>query len=118
MNKRPNAVTVLSWVFITAGVVGLAYHFTGFKAQPPFQYDILWVALVRLLAIVCGVYMLRGRNWARWLTLVWIAYHVALSAFHSLNELVVHTLFFVVFAYILFRPGATEYFRGTRTEAT
>jgi uncharacterized membrane protein len=114
MNNRPHAVSVLSWVFIATGVVGLAYHFTGFNAQLPFQYEILWIALVRLLAIVCGVYMLRGRNWARWLTVVWIAYHVVLSAFHTLSELAIHTLLLVVSAYILFRPRATEYFRGTR----
>jgi hypothetical protein len=118
MNKRPRSVTVISCVFAAAGVIGLAYHLTEFNVQHPFQYDIVWIVLVRLMAIVCGVYMLRGSNWARWLTLVWIAYHVILSGFHSLYELVVHSLLFAVFAYFLFRPQASEYFRGARTEAT
>jgi hypothetical protein len=116
MNKRPRSVTVISWLFVAAGAIGLAYHATEFKAQRPFQYEVVWVCLVRLLAILCGVFMLRGRNWARWLLLVWIAYHVILSAFHSLSELVVHSLLFAVVAYFLLRPQASAYFRATQVE--
>ena len=118
MNNRPRSVTVISCVLAAADVIGLAYHLTEFKVLHPFQYGIVWVVLVRLMAIICGVYMLRGSNWARWLTLVWIAYHVILSGFHSLDELVMHALVFAVFAYFLFRPRATQYFRAARTEAT
>ena len=60
--------------------------------------------------------MLRGRNWARWLLLIWIAYHVILSGVHSLSQLVVHGLLFAVVAYFLFRPRASAYFRGSRAE--
>ena len=116
MNKRPHSVTAISLVFVAAGVIGLAYHLTGFKAWHPFQHDILWVFLVRLIAVVCGVYMLRGSNWARWLTVVWIAYHVILSGFHSLDELAAHSVLFAVSAYVLFRPEAMKYFRGVKTE--
>src|SRR6266516_4043873 len=115
MNERPRSITVISWLFIAAGVIGLAYHATEFKADRPFQYDVVWVCLVRLLAILCGVFMLRGGNWARWLLLVWIAYHVVLSAFHSLFELVIHGLLFAVIAYFLLRPRASAYFQGTRS---
>jgi len=111
MNKRTLAVTIISWLFIAAGVIGLAYHFTELKTQGPFQYEVVWVFLLRLMAIVCGVYMLRGNNWARWLTMVWMAYHVFLSGFHSLPELAIHVFLFAVFAYFLFRAAATVYFR-------
>ena len=114
MRKRPLAITIISWLFVTAGVIGLAYHATEFKAWRPFEYDAVWVCLVRLLAILCGVFMLRGSNWARWLLLVWIAYHVVLSAFHSLFELVIHSLLFAVILFFLFRPRSSAYFRGTR----
>jgi predicted cobalt transporter CbtA len=112
MNKRPLSITVISFVFAAAGAIGLAYHLIEFKAQHPFQYDIVWVSLVRLTAVVCGMFMLRGSNWARWLTLIWMAYHVVLSGFHSLHEVVVHGLLLAVFAYFLFRPRATEYFHA------
>ena len=116
MTKRPISVTVISCLFIATGVIGLAYHATEFKAQRPFQYEVVWVFFVRLLAIVCGVSMLRGSNWARWLLLVWIAYHVILSAFHSPSELVVHSLLLVVVAWFLLRARAAAYFRGAKAE--
>ena len=113
MSNQPRSITVISWIFIAAGVVGLAYHAGEFKAQGPFDYDFLWVCFVRLLAIICGVFMLRGSNWARWLLIVWLGYHVALSVFHAPFELVVHSLLFAAVLYFLFRPQATAYFRGT-----
>jgi hypothetical protein len=116
MSKRPLFVTIISCVFIAAGVIGLAYHSTDF-AKRPFHYDVVWVSLLRLLAIVCGVFMLRGSNWARWLALAWLAYHVAIGALHSTTELVMHAVLLAVFAFFLLRPPATAYFRSSRTEA-
>src|SRR2546429_32383 len=91
MNKRPHSVTVISGIFLIAGVIGLAYHATEFETQGAFQYDLVWVCLVRLLAIICAMFMLRARNWARWLLVIWIAYHVVLSAFHSPSALIIHS---------------------------
>ena len=118
MNKRPRSVTVISCLIIAVCALGLANHLTEFKAQSPFDYDIVWVCFVRLLAILCGVYMLLGSNWARWLLLVWLVYHVILSAFHSPVALIVHSLLLAVIAYFLFRPPASAYFRRARAEPT
>ena len=115
MNKRPLSVTVIGCLYIAAGAFGLVSHLATFRPQHPFQYDIVWASLVNLIAIVCGIYMLRGSNWARWLALAWIAFHVALSAFHSRFELVVHSLMCVALAYFLFRPSASRYFRAAGT---
>src|SRR6185436_11330703 len=93
-----------------AGVIGLAYHASKFNVQSPFEHDFAWICFVRLLAIVGGVFTLRGSNWARWLLLVWIAYHVILSAFHS-SGLVIHSLLLAAVVYFLFRPRASAYFR-------
>jgi formate hydrogenlyase subunit 3/multisubunit Na+/H+ antiporter MnhD subunit len=115
MTKRPPSVTVIGCLFAAAGLVGLAYHASEFKAMPAFQYELVWVCFVRLLAILCGIFMLRGRNWARWGLLGWVAYHVILSAFHSPAALVMHSLLFAVVAYFLLRPHVSAYFRSTRT---
>lgn len=112
MNKRPLSVTVIGCLFVAAGVVGVAYHITELKTQRLFEHGLVWVYLLRLLAILGGVFVLRGNNWARWLLLVWIAYHVILSVFHSPFELVVHSLLLVVVAYVLLRPQASAYFRS------
>ena len=101
MYKRPLPVTVLSLLLVSAGAVGLVYHLNELNRQHPFQNDFLLIELVRLIAIVGGVYML---------ALVWIGFHVVVSAFHSLPEFAFHGVLFVVFAYFLFRRQATEYF--------
>jgi hypothetical protein len=111
MNKRPLSVTIISFVLIATGAMGLVFHLTDLRAQHPFQYDVVGISLVRLIAIVCGVYMLRASNWARWLSLAWIAFHVILSVFHSRFQLGVHILVCAAFAYFLFRPRTSEYFR-------
>ena len=111
MKKRPLSVTIAGYVIAAAGVMGLIYHSSGWMLRP-FHYEIVWISLIRVVAIVAGVAMLRGHNWARWLTLVWIAFHVALSFWHGWPEVAMHALLLVIFAYILFRPAANAYFKG------
>ena len=108
--KRPIAVTILSWLYIVVGIAGLAFHFSQYKLQHPFEYDIVWIAVVEILAVIAGVYMLRGSNWARWLAIAWIAFHVIISIHGPLQPLIVHSLLLAVFAYFLFNRVAKEYF--------
>jgi hypothetical protein len=111
MNKRPLSVLVIGWLYVAAGAFGFAIHAAEFKPQHPFESDMVWASLVNLAAIVSGIYMLRGSNWARWLAVAWMAFHVILSVFHSWFEVVVHSILFAVIAYFLFRPPAARYFR-------
>jgi hypothetical protein len=114
VTKPPLSVIVVSGLFIVAGSVGLVYHATKFRSISPFPFEVVWVCLVRLLAIVCGVFLLRGRNWARWGVIVWLAYHVVLSMFHSALAVVIHTLLLAVITYLLLRPRASAYFGARR----
>lgn len=114
MNRRPLPVSVISWVYVAAGVLGLGVHASERSTPGAFQADAIWSVLVALLAIAAGVYMLRSRNWARWLAIAWMAFHVLLSAFHSARQLAVHAVMLALFAYFLFQPKATEYFRATQ----
>ncbi len=111
-NKRPLSVTILACVYIAVGAIGFAYHFTELRHAGAFSYEALLVELVEVLAILFGAFMLRGRNWARWLALAWIAFHVILSAFHAFPEFALHALFCAVIAWILLRPIAARYFTG------
>lgn len=108
--KRPFPVTVVGWLLVATGVIGLAFHLAQIKPQQPFQTDILWIALVSVAAVVAGVATLQGRNWGRWLALAWIGFHVILSFLHSWQEVAVHVLFLALFAYALFHAEATAYF--------
>jgi len=112
MNKRPISVTVISWLFIAAGVVGLVYHSTELNLAGGVQPETIWVLALRLLAVLCGIFMLRGHNWARWVLLAWIAYHVVLSAFHSPAEFAMHAALLVIVAWFLLRKRAAEYFHS------
>jgi hypothetical protein len=112
MNKRPLAITIISWLFIAVGLVALGYHSTH-----PSEDHLLWILFVRFLALVCGVAMLFRQNWARWLTVAWLAYHVYLSVHHELSELIIHAVLLAVIAGFLFRPSSTAYFRGRNSHS-
>ena len=113
LNQRPFSVTVIAWLYLAMGVVGFVYHIIMQRSLHPFPYDLLWVEVIFLAAILSGAYMLRGYNWARWLALAWIAFHVFLSIFHNIPELAIHSLLCAVVAFFLFRSAASRYFRAT-----
>lgn len=116
MKKRPVVVIVIACVLVAAGAIGIAYHATEFTLHP-FRYDLLWVEAVRFLAIIFGVFLLRGQNWARWGAMAWMAFHIVLSAFHSTQEMLAHGLIFLLIAYGLFCPAAMRYFRTEHSTA-
>jgi hypothetical protein len=116
-SKRPLSVTIIGCIFVAIGIIATAVHGAELKGQAPVQQDVVWAVLVSLVALVCGIYMLRRSDWARWLAMAWLAFHVLLSI-HSRQELVVHSALFAVFAYFLFRTEARAYFRPARTEGT
>jgi hypothetical protein len=104
---RPLPVTLIAGVYIVTGLAGSAAHLIDMHR---FESDVFWAVLVNATALVGGVWMLRRQNWARWLALAWIAFHVVLSFFHSPRELILHALFLITIAFFLFRPRANEYF--------
>ena len=110
-NKPPVSVIIIAGVYIAVGAIGFAYHFPDLYANG-FRYNGFLIELTEFLALLCGVFLLRGQNWARWLALAWIAFHVVLSAFHALPQFAVHAVFCAVIAWILFRPNAARYFHG------
>ena len=109
--KRPLTVTILSCLFIAAGLVGLLYHLT---ERPPDRW-IVMICFIRILAIVGGIFLIKGRNWARWLLLAWLALHVGISAFHSLSEAIAHAVLLILIGYFLLTPPASKYFESVET---
>jgi hypothetical protein len=71
-----------------------------------------YVHLSRILQIVAGVFMLYGRNWARWLLVVWIAFHIVVSALHSPLFLLMHVAIFSVILFFVFRRQASAFFNA------
>ena len=108
VNQRPMAVTAIAWLFIAVGIVTFLFHSPGLLHP---HWDDFLIEFTELIALTAGIYMLRGKNWARWLALLWMASHVVISAFPPFKGLVVHVLIFAGITYLLLRSDAGEYFR-------
>jgi hypothetical protein len=114
-SKRPISVTIIACVYLAVGAAGFVGHFRELLAH---HQDAVGIEFTEFVAILCGVFLLMGHNWARWLAVAWIAFHVVLSAFHSFAEFAIHSLFCALIAWVLFRPEATRYFHAARSEPT
>ena len=110
MNKRPITVTFIACLYLAVGAAGFVFHSREILARHAFHLGDAMVEVTELIALACGLFLLRGQNWARWLAAGWMAFHVAIS-FDSKQKLVVHVVFFVLIVYSLFRSDATAYFR-------
>jgi hypothetical protein len=111
VNRPPASVILIGVLFMATGLLGLVYHSSEFVQAVHVEPEFVWVAVVRLLAVIGGLFLLRGHNWARWLLVVWTGYHVVLSAFHSRFELIVHAFVFAATVAVLFRASASTFFR-------
>ncbi|MDQ1411026.1 MAG: hypothetical protein QOJ41_2761 [Acidobacteriaceae bacterium] len=110
--KRPTPVTILGCLFIVAGFVGLVYHLS----ERPLDGWVALISFIRIIAVVGGVFLLKGRNWARWLMIGWMAFHVGVSAFHSLSEFAAHAVLFLAVVYFLLTPPDSKYFQSSPSE--
>ncbi len=110
--KRPFAVTIVAWLYIAVGLIGFIAHFRESMAS---WHEGIWIELTEVLALLGGVFLLRGRNWARWLAVAWIAFHVVLSVGQP-GPLAAHAALCALFAWILFRPESAQYFRRAREQ--
>lgn len=105
--QRPFQVTVLGWLFIVVGIVSTADHLW----KGTLDRWTIPTVLVGVVAVVAGVFLLRGARWARWLLLAWLAFHVAVSAFESLSVALPHAALLLVVGYVLLGPPTSKYFQ-------
>jgi len=108
--KRPVAVLVIACMFIAVGALGFVHHLLRPAALHP---NALWIELSELLAIAAGAFLLRGRSWARWLALAWIAIHVVTN-WPGVRQVATHALVLAAAAWLLFEPEAQRYFAKDR----
>ena len=106
--RIPVPVIVIACLYLAVGIGGFVGHFSD-RGAP----DWIWIEVTEFLAIVCGVFLLRAHNWARWLAVAWMAMHVVIS-FGELRELAIHSLFLVLLVWCLFRADASRFFQSTR----
>jgi uncharacterized membrane protein len=104
--KRPFTITFLGSLFIVVGLISTIYHLS----TSPLDYWMVPVSLVGITAIVGGIFLIKGRDWARWLMLSWLAFHVFVSALHSLSGTMAHLLLLIAVGYFLLTPPDSKYF--------
>jgi len=110
MPQRPRSITIISWLFIIFGSIALISGLVTTDLKSHW-----YIHLSRFLQIAAGVFMLCGRNWARWLVVAWIAFHIVISALHSALFLLMHVAIFFVILFFLFRRQASAYFLAPNT---
>jgi hypothetical protein len=117
VNKRPLSVTIVAWVYMVVGIMGFVFHLRETLANHDYRNGTV-IELTEIAALVAGVFLLRGHDWARWLALAWMLFHVVFSAFNSLREFGIHVLICAVIAGALFQPTANQYFRKNQAPPT
>ena len=110
MSKAPIAVLIVAVLYLLVGIIGFVYHFPELRAG---HSDAIAIELTEFCAVVAGVGLLLRQNWARWLALVWVMFHVVISLFHPLRELLIHAALCALVAWLLFRPATARWFKIT-----
>lgn len=122
MNQRPTSITVISWILIIIGGISLITT-TAMINNPavqelmaksplpiPVQHAISYFGL--LITIVCGIAMLKGKNWARLLYVIWgvIGFVIGITTAAMKAAMIPGFVIFAVIVFFLFRPKATAFF--------
>ena len=114
MKTRPLSITIIGWLFVVFGSISLLSGVLPFSEMLSHWY----VHLSRFLAIVAGAFMLRGQNWARWLLVAWMAFHIVVGAMHGVAMLLTHVAIFSVIFFFIFRRPASIYFSSQPQKGT
>ena len=72
--------------------------------------------LVGIIAVVAGVFLLRGAKWSRWVIVAWLAFHVVVSGLNSMWDAVPHVVLLLVIGYFLLGPPSSTYFQDAQPE--
>jgi hypothetical protein len=108
MKRRPLAVVLVAGLYLLIGILGFGYHFNELLSRAP---DAIAIELTEVVGAVAGVGLLLRQNWARWLALAWVVFHVGVSLFHPLGELLIHSALCGVVAWALLRPATGRWFQ-------
>jgi hypothetical protein len=105
--RIPIAVIAVAALYLCVGLGTFIFHFKDLRAP-----DGIWIEATELLAVLCGLFLLGAQNWARWLAIAWMTFHVLLS-FGDWRQLAVHGVFLVFIVWALFHAEANRFFSAT-----
>ena len=108
LRKYPLSVIIIAMIYMFAGTMDFIYHLT---ESLTWDIRLVLIQFVRILAIIGGIFVLRKANWARWLLIAWITFHLIISFHHAIPEIITHFLFLILTIYCLYNPKAIKFFR-------
>jgi hypothetical protein len=124
MTYRPISITIIGWILIVLGTLGLLDSIIATMVTNPSTDEILAQSPIPIpiqhamsiagsvVTLVSGYFLLRGRNWARYLYVVWsaIGMVVALLTTRMKIMLIPGAIIFFVIAFFLFHPTSNAFF--------
>lgn len=126
MNKRPQSVTVISWILIVMGTFSLVNNVLNMnnptvkqfmeKSLIPVNVQFAVIYIGALVTIVSGLAMLKRQNWARFLYVAWSIIGLIAGIATSPMKIVLIPGFIIlmIIIFFLFRPKANKYFKVIR----
>jgi hypothetical protein len=122
VSTRPRAVTLIGWLFIAVGGAGIArglWDVVRAAATGPSQLEAALLDLgimiaSGIVAVLGGALLLRGSAWGRWLLLLWMAFHIVISALDDRVKLAMHVVLFGAVLYFLLGAETSAYLRRPR----
>ena len=129
MNPRPFYVTAMAWLLIVGDLYMIAYTtinlmnpaigaaIRAFLTQSPVPISVRFSIAYSnyCIQVLCGIAMLKGRNWGRWLYLIWtcLMFSIGIVGYPMTlpRTLIAISIDIGIFS-ILFLPKSNHYFRG------
>lgn len=105
--KAHAVVIIVACLFLLVGIGAGIEQFPHLLAG---RREAIWMEVTEAAAIVTGVCLLLRQQWARWLAVAWIGFHVAIS-FPDAGKVAVHAVMCGLIAWALFRPESQGWFR-------
>ncbi|MFK7788861.1 MAG: hypothetical protein AB8C95_05115 [Phycisphaeraceae bacterium] len=125
--QRPISIAVISWILIVLGSLSLVTTLAMMgnpavekvmDATPlPHSVQYAMSFLGTAVMIGCGIAMLMGMNAGRWVYVGWniLGFVIALATSPAKLMLIPSLVVFLLIAFFLFRPSATEYFLAKKS---
>jgi hypothetical protein len=122
MRKRPASVTFISWFFLVGSVCALIMGFVAsnnpivlaemLKSPIPVPLQFGMMYLGAAVSMTSGIFMLRGKNWARFLYIIWsaIGFLISLVTAPAKLMLIPSLIVYGVIVFFLLRPKANAFF--------
>ncbi len=122
MSKRPTSITAIGWIVIVAGILSLFVNLLVMTSTPTqeqvsgtslslqVQYTIGLAGVI--VMIISGAAMLNGKNWSRFLYVIWgvVSYLILFVTSSEKGLMLPGFLVFLLITFFLFRREANQYF--------